>query len=132
VITLTSDTDAPHQLVSKLVFTILSAVAEAERDRIRERVTQVKQDQKDRGRYLGGKVPFGFRVADDGGLLPDAVQQALIAHARTLRSRGATLRSIQTALAAQHGRKLRWTRCTECSPSVLRRSCARHRRIRIP
>ena len=45
--------------ISKLVFTILSAVAEAERDRIRERVTQAKQDQRERGRYLGGKVPFG-------------------------------------------------------------------------
>ena len=46
--------------ISKLAFTILSAVAEAERDRIFERIAQVKQDQKDRGRYLGGKVPFGF------------------------------------------------------------------------
>jgi DNA invertase Pin-like site-specific DNA recombinase len=40
--------------VSKLVFTILSAVAEAERDRSRERVTEVKRDQRQRGRYLGG------------------------------------------------------------------------------
>ena len=47
--------------VSKLVFTILSAVAEAERDRTRERITEVKRDQKQRGRYLGGLVPFGFR-----------------------------------------------------------------------
>ena len=39
--------------ISKLVFTILSTVAEAERHRIREGVAQVKQDQKDRGRYLG-------------------------------------------------------------------------------
>ena len=40
--------------VSKLVFTILSAVAEAERDRIRERISQVKADQRQRGRFLGG------------------------------------------------------------------------------
>ena len=39
--------------VCKLVFTILSAVAEAERDRTRERITEVKRDQKQRGRYLG-------------------------------------------------------------------------------
>ena len=32
--------------VSKLVFTILSAVAEAERDRIREQIGQVKADQR--------------------------------------------------------------------------------------
>jgi DNA invertase Pin-like site-specific DNA recombinase len=39
--------------VSKLVFTILSAVAEAERDRIRERVSDTKADQRQRGWYLG-------------------------------------------------------------------------------
>src|SRR5271166_1888927 len=50
--------------ISKLVFTILSAVAEAERDRTRERITDVKRDQKQRGRYLGGKAPFGFSVGD--------------------------------------------------------------------
>jgi putative DNA-invertase from lambdoid prophage Rac len=43
--------------VSKLVFTILSAVAEAERDRTRERIQEVKKDQRDRGRYLGGTSP---------------------------------------------------------------------------
>lgn len=92
--------------ISKLVFTILSAVAEAERDRIRERVTQVKQDQRQRNRYLGGIVPFGFRVGDDGSLVPHADEQALIAHARTFRADGVTLRAIQAVLEAQHGRKL--------------------------
>ena len=37
--------------ISKLVFTILSAVAEAERDRIRERIAEVKRDQETRGRF---------------------------------------------------------------------------------
>src|SRR6201998_4972981 len=40
--------------VSKLVFTILSAVAENERDRIRERIPDVKADQRKRHRILGG------------------------------------------------------------------------------
>jgi DNA invertase Pin-like site-specific DNA recombinase len=92
--------------ISKLVFTILSAVAEAERDRIRERVTQVKRDQRQRNRYLGGIVPFGFRVGDDGSLVPDAAEQALIAHARALRADGATLRAIQAVLETQHVRRL--------------------------
>ena len=47
--------------LSKLFLTIAAAFAEAERDRIREQNGQVKADQKARGRYLGGKVPFGFR-----------------------------------------------------------------------
>src|SRR4051794_7202512 len=60
--------DVPGNGISKLVFTILSAVAEAERDRIRERVSQVKADQRGRGRYLGGRVPFGFEAMPDGAL----------------------------------------------------------------
>jgi putative DNA-invertase from lambdoid prophage Rac len=64
--------------ISKLVFTILSAVAvaEAERDRIRERVADMKQDQRKRGRYLGGKVPYGYRVGAEGALEPVPEQQA--------------------------------------------------------
>jgi putative DNA-invertase from lambdoid prophage Rac len=61
--------------VSKLVFTILSAVAEAERDRTRERITEVKRDQRQRGRYLGGTVPFGYRQGDGGELIEDPAQQ---------------------------------------------------------
>lgn len=48
--------------ISKLVFTILSAVAENERDRIRERIRDVKRHQASKGEYLGGRVPFGFRL----------------------------------------------------------------------
>ena len=92
--------------ISKLVFTILSAVADAERDRIRERVTQVKRDQRQRNRYLGGIVPFGFRVGDEGALVPHESEQGVIAQAQTLRVRGASLRAIQAALEAQNGRKL--------------------------
>ena len=51
--------------MSKLFLTIAAAFAEAERDRIRERIGQVKADQKARGRYLGGIVPFGFRRGDE-------------------------------------------------------------------
>jgi putative DNA-invertase from lambdoid prophage Rac len=92
--------------ISKLVFTILSAVAEAERDRIRERITQVKRDQRQRNRYLGGIVPFGFRIGKEGGLVRDESEQALIACARSLRADGASLRAIQAALETRHGRKL--------------------------
>ena len=41
--------------ISKLVFAIISAVAEAERDRIVQRSLDVKSDQRRRGRHLGGK-----------------------------------------------------------------------------
>jgi putative DNA-invertase from lambdoid prophage Rac len=83
--------------ISKLVFTILSAVAEAERDRTRERIAEVKADQRQRNRYLGGDVPFGFDVKD-GELIPDAREQAAIRKMIKLRSQSASLREIAAAM----------------------------------
>jgi putative DNA-invertase from lambdoid prophage Rac len=78
--------------VSKLVFTILSAVAEAERDRTRERIIEVKADQKKRGRFLGGTAPFGFRKGDDGELVPVPEQQAAIRKMLKLKAENYSLR----------------------------------------
>lgn len=87
--------------ISKLVFTILSAVAEAERDRIRERIRDVKSDQRKRKRYLGGIVPFGWRAAPDGTLVEDAAQQRAICRIIELRCGGLSLRGISAAIAAE-------------------------------
>ena len=87
--------------ISKLVLTILAAVAEAERDRIRERVATVKKDQRDRGRYLGGKPPIGYRVGPEGALERDEQQQAAILRAVAMRQSGTPLRTIRATLAAE-------------------------------
>ena len=92
--------------LSKLFLTIAAAFAEAERDRIRERVSQVKRDQRQRGRYLGGRVPYGFRVGEEGALEPVPEQQAVIRRAGELRTAGAPLRAIQAALRAEHGERV--------------------------
>jgi putative DNA-invertase from lambdoid prophage Rac len=84
--------------VAKLVFTVLAAVAEAERDRIRERITDVKRDQKARGRYLGGSAPFGYRIGNDGTLMPDEAQQAAIREAIELKAQGVSIRGIADLL----------------------------------
>jgi hypothetical protein len=44
---------------------------------------QVKADQKARGRYLGGIMPFGFRLVE-GELVRDEGQQAAIAEMRAV------------------------------------------------
>jgi putative DNA-invertase from lambdoid prophage Rac len=85
--------------LSKLFFTIASAFAEAERDRIRERISQVKADQRERGRFLGGARPFGYQIVDDGDLVEDATEQQAIAKIRALRAGGLSLRAIAEALA---------------------------------
>jgi putative DNA-invertase from lambdoid prophage Rac len=86
--------------ISKLVFTILSAVAEAERDRTRERIAEVKRDQRTRNRYLGGIPPFGWKVGDDGQLVPVPAQQDALTTMRALRDEGLSLRSVADRMAA--------------------------------
>jgi putative DNA-invertase from lambdoid prophage Rac len=92
--------------LSKLFLTIAAAFAEAERDRIRERISNVKQDQKARGRYLGGKVPFGFRleIAEEGGkrkanLVEYAPEQEAVRAVIAMRAQGMAFRRIAAALA---------------------------------
>ena len=100
--------------ISKLVFTILSAVAEAERDRIRERIRDVKADQRKRQRYPGGIVPFGWQLGDDGALIEDPNQQRAIQRTRELRRKGLSLRAVAAAIAAE-GVKL----SHECVKNIL-------------
>lgn len=84
--------------IGKLVFTILAAVAEAERDRTIERIREVKRDQAARGRFLGGAVPFGFQVGEDGQLEEAPAQQMALLHARRMRAENFPLRKISATL----------------------------------
>jgi putative DNA-invertase from lambdoid prophage Rac len=84
--------------ISKLVFTILSAVAEAERDRIRERILDVKSDQRKRNRFLGGTAPFGWQVGEDGMLVEVPEQQTVIREITELRREGLSLRAIAASV----------------------------------
>ena len=87
--------------ISKLFLTIAAAFAEAERDRIRERIGQVKADQKARGRYLGGSIPFGYRLDDDGELAPNEAQQGAIREIVAMKSQGLSLRAIAAEMQAK-------------------------------
>jgi putative DNA-invertase from lambdoid prophage Rac len=80
--------------ISKLFLTIAAAFAEAERDRIKERVGQVKADQKARGHYLGGSIPFGYRLGDEGDLVQHEAEQEAIREMIALRAQGRSLRAI--------------------------------------
>jgi putative DNA-invertase from lambdoid prophage Rac len=101
--------------ISKLVFTILSAVAEAERDRIRERIAVVKDDQKLRGAYLGGKVPYGYTLVEHGRtpngkiiwhLEAVADQQETIEVIKSQHAAGQSLRKISANIKQERGETL--------------------------
>jgi putative DNA-invertase from lambdoid prophage Rac len=83
--------------ISKMVFTILAAVAEGERDRIRERIRDAKRHLASKGIFSGGKRPFGTDIVKDGDvqrLVPNAAEQAVIEQMKTMRANGATFREI--------------------------------------
>jgi putative DNA-invertase from lambdoid prophage Rac len=97
--------------MSKLFLTIAASFAEAERDRIRERISQVKADQKARGRYLGGTVPFGYRRGESGELVPHEIEQEAIREIAALRAQGRPLRAIADAVRAASRSAIRaWRR----------------------
>lgn len=103
--------------LSRLFMTIAAAFVELERDRIRERITQVKRDQKARHRFLGGtRAPFGYRAGDGGELIPDGAEQAAIAKAKRMHAGGKSLRYIAGKLALE-GHRL--------NPESVRRLLAR-------
>lgn len=79
--------------ISKMVFTILAAVAEGERDRLRERIRDVKANLRAKGVYGGGKRPFGFDIVD-GRLVENAFEQQTLANMRAMRAEGHTFRDI--------------------------------------
>jgi DNA invertase Pin-like site-specific DNA recombinase len=97
--------------VGKLMLTILTAFAEQERDKIRERVRTAKAHQRSQDRYLGGIAPFGYRVSgekgDDGRkLTEDPGEQRIIKRARRLRAAGRTLRHIQAAIKKHYDHQI--------------------------
>ena len=63
-------------------------------------MAEVKRDQRQRGRYLGGAVPWGYRVGEAGELVAIPDQQAAIRRMRKLRDQGLALRVIAEKMKA--------------------------------
>ena len=80
----------------KFFLTIISALAQMERDLIAERTTDALAHKKQKGEWTG-RVPFGFRVMHKR-LVEDPDQIQVIKKAKRLRRSGKSLREISKAL----------------------------------
>lgn len=87
--------------VGAIVFTILAAFATFERERIANRIREVKQLQKAQGKFTGGRRAFGYDVVD-GVKVPREDEQAVIRKMRALRDVGAGYRQIADWMTASH------------------------------
>jgi DNA invertase Pin-like site-specific DNA recombinase len=94
--------DVTNDGIGSVIFTILSAFATFERDRIATRIREVKQVQKSEGKFLGGFIRFGFRV-DEEKLVLDQSQQVIIKEMKVMRRRGMSLRRISKWLNKKYG-----------------------------
>jgi len=89
---------------SKFIMTIAEAFAESERcmgDRLGEAIRQRKADDKEKGLYLGGTVPFGFRRGVDGKLVRDKAEQEAIREIIEMKVDKTPLRTIAAAMVAK-------------------------------
>jgi DNA invertase Pin-like site-specific DNA recombinase len=87
--------------VGRLFFSIMAAMAEFERTRILERMTDGRKGKAARGGHIGGQAPYGQRVVGhgkDARLEPNADEQAVIDMARMMRLDGMSLRNIAVEL----------------------------------
>lgn len=91
--------------VGAIVFTILSAFATFERERIAARIREVKQLKKAQGKFTGGRRAFGYNVID-GVKVPREDEQAVIRQMRAIREAGAGYRQIAEWMAATQDRKM--------------------------
>ncbi len=71
--------DATTNGINQVLFTILGAFADFERERINQRISEVKQQQKANGFWTGGQPPFGYRVNEEGRLDANPDQAELLA-----------------------------------------------------
>ncbi|RTE92761.1 recombinase family protein [Bradyrhizobium sp. LVM 105] len=92
--------------ISKLVFTILSAVAENVRDGIRERVREAKRYRASQQLFNGGKRPFGYDIEGEEKnkrLVPNANEQAALKRGLGMQANGDSLRSIAFVWMSEFG-----------------------------
>ena len=94
--------DVTNDGIGSVIFTILSAFATFERERIATRIREVKQVQKSDGKFLGGFTRFGYKV-EDARLIPNPEEQLIIREMRDMKRRGMSLRRISAWLNRAHG-----------------------------
>lgn len=85
--------------VSRVFFTIVAAFAEFERDRIAERITDVKSNERSKGKFLGGSRPFGYQISKSNELIEDEGEQIIIDRVKLLDTQGKSLRAIASLVS---------------------------------
>jgi putative DNA-invertase from lambdoid prophage Rac len=97
--------DVTNDGIGSVIFTILSAFATFERERIATRIREVKQVQKAEGKFLGGLPRFGYKVVGDR-VEKDPDSQRILVDMKTMRRRGMSYRRLARWVSATYAVKM--------------------------
>ena len=96
--------DDPDDPMRTALRQIQGVFAQLDRGMLTKRMREGKAVKAARGGYAGGRPPYGFR-AEDGTLVHDEAEQAIIRDAHRLRAAGLSLRQVAAELPpARSGR----------------------------
>lgn len=85
--------------MGRFFLTVMAGAAEMERNLVRERTSAAMAYKSAKGEYIGGRVPYGFDLTEDGvRLAPIEHEQIVLSKARKLRKQGLSLRAIAATL----------------------------------
>jgi len=83
----------------RMVFRMLAVLSEFERDQIAERVTMAMNHKRTKSERISGRIPYGYRLDDDGTTLVAVVdEQKVLTVITELRAEGRSLRAIADEL----------------------------------
>jgi DNA invertase Pin-like site-specific DNA recombinase len=86
--------------MGRFFLTVMAGAAEMERNLIREHTASAMAYKAHKGEYLGGRLPYGYELANDGiKLVPIEREQRVLRKARKLRKDGWSLRAIAAKLS---------------------------------
>lgn len=91
---------------ARLVTTLLESLATCENSKHGATIKAAKKQLKRKGRYLGGPVPFGWRVNKEGILVQNASEQSIIKEILRLREDRWSYRDISQKLKENFDLKL--------------------------
>jgi len=91
--------------IGAIIFTILSAFATFEKERIGTRIREVKQMKKLEGKFVGGRKPFGFKIVDGIKQIKEE-DQVIIKTMRKMRANGSSYRKLSEWFGKESSRKL--------------------------
>lgn len=89
------DTGSP---AGKMIFGVLSAMAEAERDAIIDRTKGGRMQKAGQGGFAGGRIPYGYLSDGAGGLIIDDERRPIVERIFAENGKGATLQAIADGL----------------------------------